>query len=64
MSFRCYVPENLKLLNPTALEVNDAFFLATHSPVRLGRMRGSNLSPQAATPINEEEYLEAFRDHS
>lgn len=62
MIFRCFQHENLKLLNPTALEVNDAFFLATHSPVRLGRMRGSNLTPSAATPIEEEEYLRAFRD--
>jgi hypothetical protein len=59
--FRCVQADNLPLLRLTALEVNPAFFLATHTPVALARIRGSGGGDTTPTPFSEEEFFQAFR---
>jgi hypothetical protein len=60
MIFRCYREENLPLLSATGSEVNEAFFLAAHTPPPLSRIHGAGMG--TATPYSEEEFEQAVRD--
>jgi hypothetical protein len=62
MIFRCFREENLPLLSATASEVNEAFFLATHTPPPLARIHGAGVDAAQVTPYSEEEFEQAFRD--
>jgi hypothetical protein len=62
MIFRCFREENLPLLSATGSEVNEAFFLATHTPPPLARVHSGRVGTGPATPYSEEEFEQALRD--